>query len=108
MILILLFFLIISCEKDDICLEGSLITNRVSIGFINIEYQDTTSISLKNVRGLNKDSIIHTNIGTDKLRLPLNISSNKTKYILNYNDEFFNDTEFNMDCLLNVNEFGSK
>ena len=82
--LILLFFLIISCEKDDICLEGSANTNRVSIGFINIEYQDTTAISLKNIRGLNKDSIIHTNIGTNKLRLPLNISSNKTKYVLNY------------------------
>ena len=84
--LILLFFLIISCEKDDICLEGSANTNRITIGFINIEYQDTTSISLKNVRGLNNDSIIHTNIGGKKLRLPLNISSNKTKYILNYND----------------------
>jgi hypothetical protein len=84
--LILLFFLIISCEKDDICLEGSANTNRITIGFINLEYQDTTSISLKNVRGLNKDSIIHTNIGTKKLRLPLKISSNKTKYILNYND----------------------
>ena len=33
------------------------------------------------------------------------ISKIKTlnKY-LNYNDEFFNDTEFNMDCLLNVND----
>ena len=84
--LILLFFLIISCEKDDICLEGSANTNRVSIGFINMEYQDTTSINLRNIRGLNNDSIIHTNIGGKKLRLPLNISSNKTGYILDYND----------------------
>ena len=82
----LLLFLITSCEKDDICLEGSANTNRITIGFINSEYQDTTSIILKNIRGLNKDSIIHTNIGTNKLRLPLNISSNKTKYVLNYNE----------------------
>ena len=28
-----LFFL--SCEKDDICIEGSEYTNRVTIGFVN-------------------------------------------------------------------------
>ena len=33
----LLFFLITSCEKDDICLEGSANTNRITIGFINSE-----------------------------------------------------------------------
>ena len=81
----LLFFLITSCEKDDICLEGSENTNRITIGFINSENQDTTGISLKNIKGLNKDSIIHTNISADKLKLPLNISSNTTDYILNFN-----------------------
>ena len=82
----LLFFLITSCEKDDICLEGSPNTSRISIGFINMEYQDTTDINLKNIRGINKDSIIHENIGTNKLKLPLNISSTRTEYILDYND----------------------
>ncbi len=82
----LLFFLITSCEKDDICLEGSLNTNRVTIGFIDMEYQDTTVINLRNIKGINKDSIIHTNITLDKLKLPLNISSNKTEYIFDYND----------------------
>ena len=41
---------------------------------------------LKNIRGVNKDSIIHVRIGTKKLRLPLDISSSKTEYILDYND----------------------
>ena len=82
----LLFFLITSCEKDDICLEGSLNTNRVTIGFIDMEYQDTTVINLRNIKGINKDSIIHTNITVDKLKLPLNISSDKTEYIFDYND----------------------
>ena len=84
--LILLFFLIISCEKDDICLEGSANTNRITIGFMNNETESLTSISLINIRGVKKDSIIHETINTDKLKLPLNISSNKTDYILNYND----------------------
>jgi len=79
----LLFFLITSCEKDDICLEGSANTNRITIGFINSE-QDTIAINLKNVRGLNKDSIIHTNITVGKLKLPLNVSSNQTEYVLDY------------------------
>lgn len=80
----LLFFLITSCEKDDICLEGSLNTNRVTIGFINMEDQDTTAINLRNIRGVNKDSIIHTNITLRKLKLPLNVSSNQTEYVLDY------------------------
>jgi len=82
----LLFFLITSCEKDDICLEGSANTNRITIGFINSAYESSSSVSLKNIRGVNKDSIIHKDIDTDQLKLPLNTSSNRTDYILNYNE----------------------
>ena len=53
---------------------------------MNNETESLTSISLINIRGVNKDSIIHETINTDQLKLPLNISSNKTDYILNYND----------------------
>ena len=82
----LIFFLITSCEKDDICLQGSANTNRITIEFINSEFETTSSLSLNNIRGINKDSIIYTDIDTDKLKLPLNASSNKTDYILNYNE----------------------
>ena len=82
----LLFFLITSCEKDDICLQGSANTNRITIEFINSEFETTSSLSLKNIRGVNKDSIIYEDINADKLRLPLNTSSSKTDYILNYNE----------------------
>ena len=82
----LIFFLITSCEKDDICLEGSANTNRITIGFINSENESFTSLSITNIRGINKDSIIYEDISTDQLKLPLNISSNKTDYILNYNE----------------------
>jgi hypothetical protein len=82
----LIFILITSCEKDDICLEGSANTNRITIGFINSENESFTSLSITNIRGINKDSIIYENINTDQLKLPLNISSNKTDYILNYNE----------------------
>ena len=82
----LLFFLITSCEKDDICLQGSANTNRITIEFINSEFETTSSLSLKNIRGVNKDSIIYEDINADKLRLPLNTSSSKKDYILNYNE----------------------
>ena len=82
----LIFILITSCEKDDICLEGSANTNRITIGFINSENESFTSLSITNIRGINKDSIIYEDINTDQLKLPLNISSNKTDYILNYNE----------------------
>ena len=82
----LLFFLITSCEKDDICLEGSANTNRITIGFINSANESSSSVLLKNIRGVNKDSIIHKDIDTDQLKLPLNTSSNRTDYILNYNE----------------------
>ncbi len=82
----LLFFLITSCEKDDICLQGSVNTNRITIGFIDIKNERFTSLSLKNIRGINKDSIIYEDINTDQLKLPLNVSSNTTDYILNFNE----------------------
>ena len=82
----LLFFLITSCEKDDICLQGSANTNRITIGFIDIDNESFTSLSLKNIRGINKDSIIYEDINTDQLKLPLNVFSNTTDYILNYNE----------------------
>ena len=39
-----LFFL--SCEKDDICIEGSENTNRITIGFIDNESKNLTGINL--------------------------------------------------------------
>ncbi len=82
----LLFFLITSCEKDDVCLGGSANTNRITIGFINSETESFASLSLKNIRGINKDSIIYEDIDTDRLKLPLNTASKRTDYVLSYNE----------------------
>ena len=74
-----LFFL--SCEKDDICIEGSENTNRISIGFIDNESKNPTGISLSFIKGINNDSIIESFSGNE-LKLPLMVNSNETKYIL--------------------------
>ena len=77
-----LFFL--SCEKDDICIEGSENTNRISIGFIDNESKNPTGITLSFIKGINNDSIIESFSGNE-LKLPLMVNSNETKYILEQN-----------------------
>jgi hypothetical protein len=80
--LILFFF---SCEKDDICIEGSENTKRITIGFIDNESKNPTVINLSFIKGINNDSIIESFTG-DKLKLPLMVNSNETKYVLEQNE----------------------
>ena len=82
--LILIIFCF-SCEKDDICIEGSENTNRVTIGFIDNESKNPTGISLSFIKGINNDSIIESFSGNE-LKLPLMVNSNETKYILEQNE----------------------
>ena len=82
LVLTLFFF---SCEKDDICIEGSENTNRVTIGFIDNESGNQTGINLSFIKGINNDSIIDSFSG-DKLKLPLMVNSNETKYVLEQNE----------------------
>ena len=83
LILIIFFF---SCEKDDICIEGSENTNRVTIGFIDNESKNPTGINLSLIKGINNDSIISEAFSGAELKLPLMVNSNKTKYILEQNE----------------------
>ena len=80
--LILFFF---SCEKDDICIEGSENTKRITIGFIDNESKNQKGIILSFIKGINNDSIIESFTG-DKLKLPLMVNSNETKYVLEQNE----------------------
>ena len=83
--LILIIFCF-SCEKDDICIEGSENTNRVTIGFIDNESKNPTGINLSLIKGINNDSIISEAFSGAELKLPLMVNSNKTKYILEQNE----------------------
>ena len=77
-----LFFL--SCEKDDICIEGSENTNRVTIGFVNYKIRIQTGISLSYIKGINNDSILSEGFSGNYLKLPLKVNSNQTRYILEH------------------------
>ena len=83
-ILFLLLIITVGCEKDDICIEGSDTTSRITIGFIDYNSKGPKSISLESIRGIGLDSVIEGIDGND-LKLPLIASSNKTEYILEYN-----------------------
>jgi len=45
--ILLLSLFIISCEKDDICIEGSDNTNRITIGFLDDESKNPIGIAFK-------------------------------------------------------------
>ena len=83
-IILMLFFL--SCEKDDICIEGSENTNKVTIGFIDNKTKNPIGINLDFVKGVNNDSILSEEFSGSELKLPLMVNSNETKYILEQNE----------------------
>ncbi len=84
--ILLTFSVLISCEKDDICIEGSENTNRVTIGFIDNESKNPTEINLSFIKGVNNDSIISEGFSGAELKLPLMVNSNQTEYILEQNE----------------------
>ena len=84
--ILLTFSVLISCEKDDICIEGSENTNRVTIGFIDNESKNPTGINLSFIRAINNDSILSDSFSGSELKLPLMVNSNETKYILEQNN----------------------
>ena len=83
-ILFLLLIILIGCEKDDICIEGSENTSRITLGFIDYKSKGPKSISLESIRGIGIDSIIE-GINGNYLKFPLMVNSNKTKYVFEYN-----------------------
>ena len=84
--ILLLSLLIISCEKDDICIEGSENTNRITISFIDNETKSPKGITLINVKSIENDSIIHEEFSGESIKLPLKVNSNKTKFLFDNKD----------------------
>lgn len=78
------FILLISCEKDDICIEGSDNTKKITIGFLDNETKNPKGISLESVRGIDNDSILEELAG-NTIKLPLKVNKNKTTFIMKFN-----------------------
>ena len=86
--ILLLSLLIISCEKDDICIEGSENTNRITIGFLDNETKNPKGITLINVKSIENDSIIHEEFSGESIKLPLKVNSNKTQFLFDNKDSY--------------------
>ena len=85
-LILISLILILSCEKDDICIEGSENTNRITIGFLDDETKNPTGISLVNLKSIGNDSIIHETFSGQSIKLPLKVNSTKTQFLLDNND----------------------
>ena len=85
--LFLLVIILIGCEKDDICIEGSENTSRITLGFVDYKSKGPKDISLESIRGIGIDSIIE-GINGNYLKFPLMVNSNITKYVFEYIDQW--------------------
>ena len=88
--LLLLFILIVGCEPDDICVEGSTGTSELIIIFHDIDNPE----SRKEIQNLNVVGSINQNdfeslvfTTSDSITLPLRKFSSSTNYKFVLNDE---------------------
>ena len=87
LLLLLIFIIIPSCEKDDICAETTPTTPKLILRFYDITSQDDT----KNVTDLrvtgfdeNNEEVDISNLNivtTDSINLPLRTDANVTKFV---------------------------
>lgn len=87
-IIILIFLTILSCEKDDICIDDTT-PNLVILFHDNETQTDLKQISNLTVWAINNDSI-YINESLDSIAAPLNLNQNTTTFILANN--LVNDT----------------
>ena len=88
-----LFFILISCEKDDICIESEIGTPRIILSFydkINKNLKKPVENLL--IKGLEKEDTLDVFSG-DSIAIPLRNDSNFSKYefILNSGEENSNN-----------------
>ena len=84
-IIIVSFLAILSCEKDDICIEAT--TPNLVIRFYNNDIQtDVKDVLLDSVWSINKNGIEqYKSVSTDSIAIPLNLNENSTTYIIENN-----------------------
>jgi len=76
---------ILSCEKDDICIDAT--TPNLVIRFYNNDIQtDLKNVLLDSVWAINKNGIEqYKGVSTDSIAIPLNLNENSTTYIIKNN-----------------------
>lgn len=84
-LIVLLIFTILSCEKDDICIETT--TPNLIIRFYNFENQtEIKQVQLDSVWAVNKIGVEqYKSVSIDSIVIPLNLNENNTLYKLSSN-----------------------
>ena len=88
--LLLLFSLISTCERDDICPESTPTTPKLIIRFYDFAEQSETKRVLNlQIQGIDSEEVYQSATSTDSVPLPLRTNSNITSFILhsNYADD---------------------
>ena len=88
-----IFFILISCEKDDICIEDEIGTPRVILSFYDkIDKNLRKPVENLLIKGLEKEDTLDIFSG-DSIAIPLKNDSNLSKYefIINAGEEKSNN-----------------
>ncbi|MGY0392261.1 DUF6452 family protein [Bizionia sp. KMM 8389] len=94
----LVFCLVFSCERDDICTTDTATTPRLTISFfdaVNPEQQNPKNVFNFRVQGIGNDETVSDLDGfsnSDIILLPLKTTENSTQYSL-YNDYEYDDND---------------
>ena len=85
LILFIGFLIFLSCEKDDICIEEN--TPGLIIRFYdNDDHEKVRELTKTNIWAVGKDSLSdYSNESLDSIVVPLNLSENFTKYVIENN-----------------------
>jgi len=96
LVLFLVFMAIVSCEKDDFCLETPVTPSLILRFYDDVNRTTVKSASELTVWAEGKDSLF-VNVATDSLVIPLNPNANQTVYNLskaNVVEQFTIDYDF--------------
>jgi len=88
--LLLLFFAITNCEKDDICSENTQTTSRLFIEFYNnANPEDRKNVFNFRVQGVDNENVLdnYNVVTSNSLYLPLKTDQNQTQFMLHNNYE---------------------
>ena len=97
-VLLICFFILFSCEPDDLCLETYPDTPKLIVKFFDSASQESIIINNLKVEDIDRNLVLFTG-STDSISIPLNYTKQQT--LLNF---IFNDNQDKVYVNYNTNE----
>ena len=89
---ILVLFIVTSCEPDDICLSSYPDTPNLIIKFVDYDSGERKSVNKLRIKGTNLNEVIFTGT-TDSIAIPLNNYNNTSSFSFTNNFDESNENE---------------